>query len=222
MIKSFLYKYKHGLMFLYAFIYLPWFLYLERTVVTNYHVIHMKLDDYIPFIEFFIVPYLLWFFYVAGTMLYFFFKNTKEFYRLSIFLFTGMTIFLIVSTLYPNGHHLRPTVFARDNIFVDAVKILYMSDTATNLFPSIHVFNSIVSHISISKNCFLRTKVLVQKSSFVIMISIVLSTVFLKQHTVFDVIIAIALVLVLYPIFYRHEFSFLLAKFRFSSTIFHS
>ena len=77
----------------------------------------MAIDDKIPFIEYFIVPYFLWFAYVAVAVLYFLFKNKGEYYRLCAFLFTGMTIFLIISTVYPNGHYLRPATFAHDNIF---------------------------------------------------------------------------------------------------------
>ena len=70
-------------------------------------------------------------------------KNRREFYQYCIFLFTGMTLFLIISTVYPNGHLLRPTDFPRNNIFTLAVQVLYQADTATNIFPSLHVFNSI-------------------------------------------------------------------------------
>ena len=44
--------------FLYAFIYMPWFLFLENHVTTKYHVMQTALDERIPFIEYFIVPYL--------------------------------------------------------------------------------------------------------------------------------------------------------------------
>ena len=110
-LKNFYLKYKHGIpLILYGIIYLSWFAHLEKTVTKGYHVIHMAVDDYIPFLEVFIIPYLLWFVYVAAVVLFFFFKNKTDYYRTCIFLFTGMTIFLIVSTLWPNGHHLRPAV----------------------------------------------------------------------------------------------------------------
>ncbi|MRN26701.1 phosphoesterase, partial [Romboutsia ilealis] len=83
----------------------------------------------IPFIEYFIVPYLLWFVFIAATFLYFFFTDVDGFYRLAKLMFTGMTIFLIISTLVPNGLNLRPMYFARDNVFVDMVKMLYKADT---------------------------------------------------------------------------------------------
>ena len=107
-LKAFFQKYKHAWVLLYVFIYFPWFTYLEKHVTSNFNVIHTALDDKIPFIEFFIVPYMLWFGYVAYAVLYFFFKNKEDYYRLCTFLFVGMTVFLVVSSLYPNGHYLRP------------------------------------------------------------------------------------------------------------------
>ena len=67
-------EYKHAWLLLYVFIYLPWFAYLERTVV-SYHPVHIFLDDYIPFQEIFIIPYLMWFGYVGIGIAYFFFTN---------------------------------------------------------------------------------------------------------------------------------------------------
>ena len=58
-------KYNHVWVLLYALIYMPWFTYLERHVTTDFYLIHSPLDDYIPFVEYFIVPYLLWFVYLA-------------------------------------------------------------------------------------------------------------------------------------------------------------
>ncbi|MCI8327411.1 MAG: phosphoesterase, partial [Lachnospiraceae bacterium] len=116
-IQNFFIKYRHAWVFLYGLIYLPWFGWLEKHVTSDFHVIHMAIDDSIPFIEYFVIPYFLWFAYIAVSITYFFFQDKKDFYKLCIFLFTGMTIFLIVSTIYPNGHHLRPEQFYHENIF---------------------------------------------------------------------------------------------------------
>ena len=107
-VNAFIERNKHALLLLYFMIYLPWFGHLERTVTTHFHVIHVALDDYIPFCEYFIIPYFLWFGYVAWGLGYFYFKNKDEYFRLCTMLFTGMTIFLVISTIYPNGHYLRP------------------------------------------------------------------------------------------------------------------
>ena len=206
--KEFIKKYKHAATLLYVLIYIPWFMYLEKHVVRSYHIIHMSIDDKIPFIEFFIVPYLLWFAYVAITLTFFFFADVKSYNKMCIFLFSGMTIFLIVSTIYPNGHQLRPIVFARENIFTDLVRGLYSADTPTNLFPSIHVFNSIGTHLAIAKSEKLKDKKWICKGSFVLMTLIIMSTIFLKQHSVFDVLTAFVMAVVFYSLVYRNDWEF--------------
>lgn len=205
--KSFFQRYKHSFVLLYALIYMPWFIWLESRSNQPYHVIHTGLDDLIPFVEFFIVPYLLWFLYVAVVFVYLFFKNKQEFYQYCIFLFTGMTLFLLVSTVYPNGHLLRPASFERNNIFILAVQILYQVDTATNIFPSIHVFNSIAAHRAVVKNETLKNNVWIRRGSFFLMTSIILATVFLKQHSTLDVIAGILLGILMNRLVYHTDFS---------------
>ena len=102
---EFLKKYKHTLIIpIYGILYMLAFRYVEqRNVPIN--IIHMKIDDYIPFCEYFIVPYLLWFAYVAVTVFYFAFfnKNKQEYWQFILTLGIGMTLFIFVSLLYPNG-----------------------------------------------------------------------------------------------------------------------
>ena len=101
--KKLLKKYGHVWVLSYGFLYLPWFFYLERTVISDYAVMHTALDDYIPFNEYFIIPYLFWFVYVAGAIGYFFFTNRQDYYKLCGFLFVGMTISLIICTFFPKN-----------------------------------------------------------------------------------------------------------------------
>ncbi len=207
-LRELLYRYRHGWILSYLVIYQMWFIYVERTVTRRFHIVHMAVDDYIPFVEIFIVPYLLWFGYVAVAITWFFFKDVQDYYKLCAFLFVGMTVFLVVSTVYPNGHYLRPRVFERDNIFISMVKGLYMIDTPTNLFPSIHVYNSIGTHLAVMHSEKLREKKWVRRSSFVLMATIIASTMFLKQHSVFDVLTGCAMALVMYTLVYAREWQF--------------
>ena len=211
-LKTKLSQYKHGLLLLYFFLYFPWFGYLEKTVTTHFHVIHVALDDYIPFCEYFIIPYLAWFGYVAFGVCYFFFKNKEEYYRLCTTLFTGMTIFLIVSTLYPNGHYLRPTYFDHTNICIQLVNWLYSTDTPTNLFPSIHVYNSICVNAAIWHSEDFKKHKAVRYGSAVLMVLIILSTMFLKQHSVFDVVTGTVLAVFLYSVVYNPNASLVPAR----------
>lgn len=197
-------RYRHCLLLLYFCIYLPWFGYLEQSVTTRFHVIHVALDDYIPFCEYFIIPYMLWFGYVAWGLVYFCLHDRDEYYRLCTTLFVGMTIFLLISSVYPNGHHLRPVVFSHDNIFVDAVRLLYKADTSTNLFPSIHVYNSIMVNVAVWHSRRFQKNRPVRLFSACLAVSIVLSTMFLKQHSVFDVATGILMAAVMYALVYVH------------------
>ncbi len=203
---SFFHSYKHAIpLIVYGVIYMLWFRHLEQTVTSHYKVIHVALDDYIPFCEVFIIPYFLWFAYVAAVVLYFFFKDKDDYFRTCTFLFTGMTVFLLVSTLWPNGHHLRPYTMPRDNIFTRMVAYLYHTDTPTNLWPSIHVYNSLGCHIAIMKSKNLEKKKGVRIASLILCVSIIMSTMFLKQHSVFDVTTAFIMAAIMFAIVYRSD-----------------
>lgn len=204
---NFIKKYKHAWVFLYVLIYMPWFMYLEKhiTVYSEYHVVHSALDDKIPFIEYFIVPYLLWFVFIAVVFLYFFFTDVNGFYKLAKLSFIGMTLFLVISTLFPNGLALRPIVFPRDNIFTDMVKMLYMADTPTNVFPSLHVFNSLAACIAIYESKTLKRHKVISSCAYVLAGSIILATMFLKQHSVIDVMGACLMAYTLYQFVYAAE-----------------
>lgn len=195
-------RFKHLIILLYSFIYLGIFFILEQNI-TDFNIINFKLDEYIPFMEIFIVPYLLWFAYVAITVVFFFlFLDIGEYYRLVCYLFLGMTVFLLVSIVYPNGLNLRPNYFPRDNIFTDMVQALYRTDTSTNVMPSIHVYNSICVHVAIAKSPYFQKHKNWKTASLILMLLIVCSTVFIKQHSLLDVAGGILLAAAFYPLFY--------------------
>ena len=201
--KDFVKKYRHGWILSYAIFYLIIFNFLEHRTGVRMHTIHMDLDDAIPFIEWFIVPYLLWFAYIAAGVLFLFLTAPKkEFYQCCGYLFLGMTIFLVVSYIYPNGLHLRPSHLPRENWASNLVMALYHTDTSTNVFPSIHVYNSLVMHIALSRNEYFHKHKWLKYCSLILAVSIVFSTVFLKQHSLWDVFGGIFMTICFYPLFY--------------------
>lgn len=201
-LKKLIKKYGHIWIMAYFAIYLPWFLYLEKHVTTRYHVMHSVVDDWIPFNEYFIIPYFLWFAYIAAVILWFFFTNKEDYYRVCILLFTGMTLSLLICTLFPNGTDFRPYVDLEKNIFAKAVSLLYATDTCTNVFPSIHVYNSVAVHIGIIRSEQFKNNRIVRLISGILMVSICMSTVFLKQHSIIDVAGALLLCGAVYPLVY--------------------
>lgn len=190
-------------------IYFPWFFALESFVTTNYYSMYCKLDDLFPFNEWFVIPYYLWFPFVAVTVAYLLFTSKKDYYKCCSFLFIGMTICLLIYTIWPNGQDLRPDLdsLGRNNIFIDVLHGLYASDTNTNVCPSIHVYNSIGIAIAIFHNDRLKKIHWLKYSSLVLAILISLSTVYLKQHSVVDGLCAIVLSIVMYVIVYIPDYS---------------
>ena len=62
----------------YMCIYFPIFSLLEQFCEPRY-VIHCALDDMIPFNEWFVIPYVLWFLFVPGMVLFFLRKSMMRF-----------------------------------------------------------------------------------------------------------------------------------------------
>lgn len=188
---------------LYTVLYLLCFTYLENRHV-RYHIIDSSLDDKIPFCEYFIIPYLLWFLYIAVTVGYFLFfnENTTEFWSLILNLAIGMTLFLIVSYVYPNGLNIRPAEFTNDSVFTRMVQFLYRTDTPTNVLPSIHVYNSVAAFSAIHTCKNLQKHKGIRTGSFILTTLIVLSTMFLKQHSIADVATGITCAVATYVLFY--------------------
>ncbi|MDO5410537.1 MAG: phosphatase PAP2 family protein [Lachnospiraceae bacterium] len=174
--------------FLYGLIYFPWFFTLER-VVEQYYLIECRLDYLIPFCEYFIVPYLLWFVYVAGSFAWFLLReDDRLFYKFAAVMFGGMTIALIIYTVFPNGIQLRPNIQASKNVFTWLTSLIYRADTSTNVFPSLHVYTSAVISIFFAKSKLAERKPAVKYAAFAFSALIILSTVFLKQHSVLDLV----------------------------------
>lgn len=176
------------------------FFWLEQRTNVDFHIIHCGLDDRIPFVEAFIIPYYLWFAYVFITVGMFFILDRKGFRKLAWYLALGMTTFLIVSYVYPNMLNLRPDIeqLSKTGIFARLVKNLYTTDTATNVLPSIHVYNSICVFAAVAKSSAGQKYKALTCFCFLLSFFIILSTMFLKQHSVIDVAAAFLMAILYY------------------------
>ena len=213
-ILSFIRTHKQMWVFSYAILYLAWWSALEDRPLAVYHVIHSPVDDWIPFCEVFIIPYLLWFLYFPAVFLYLLLTDREKdrFYRYTVFAYTGMTFFLLFSTLYPNTQLLRPRNFPRDNVWTGLLTLLYRADTSTNIFPSIHVYNSIAAHLAILHDPKLSANRTIRTGSAILAGSIIASTMFLKQHSVIDVCGGIVFAQLMDRLVYRTDWSELSAR----------
>ena len=173
---------------IYMVVYMGGFRIMEGAGHVHYHVIHTWLDAQIPFISWFIIPYGIWFIFNIYVVGWFVLKaHLYEYYRLITALMLGMTAFLVVSVIYPNRLFLRPEYVDTTGICGKLVSLLYSIDTPTNVLPSIHVYNTVVLCHAINSNEKLRRRKAVFLASNVLGVLIILSTMFLKQHSVIDV-----------------------------------
>ena len=174
------------------------FLLVERLWIReSYTPIHCPLDDQIPFCEYFLIPYLLWFVFLIGIQIYTLLYDTESFTKFMKFIMVSYTIAILIYMLFPNCQELRPMVFERDNLFTKFLEGFYQFDTNTNVCPSIHVIGS-AAVVICGWNCkSLNTpgwRIFFGISAFLISIS----TVFLKQHSVLDILAAIPVCIVAY------------------------
>ena len=167
-------------------VYLLFFFVIERIVVTGYWPTQTWLDGKIPFCEWFVIPYCLWYPLLVAVGLWLLRKDREGFRRYMRFL--AITFFLseLIWLLVPNGQDLRPAVMPRDHLLTRLVAELYAIDTNTNVFPSVHVVGAIGAAWAVWKTPSLRHRPAIRRAVAVLAALICLSTLFIKQHAVLD------------------------------------
>lgn len=191
------------LMLLYWPLYLVMFFYVEWIYpVEHYHVMHCALDDLIPFNEFFLIPYLFWFVFVAGMLAYTLWREPHAFTRMMRFIILTYTTAIIIYLVFPTCQELRPVVFERDNAFTRFMFYFYQFDTNTNVCPSVHVIGSFAVVFAAWDTERFQTRP--WKAVFLATgLLICISTAFLKQHSVLDILAALPICAIGYILIYR-------------------
>lgn len=169
-----------------------------------YWSVHIPLDDRIPFCEAFVIPYYLWYPLLFSTGLLLLIMDVPNFKKYMQFLIIGFGAALVFCLLVPNGQDLRPESFERSNIFTRLVGLMYQMDTNTNVFPSMHVIGSVAAAAAVFKSGKLRK---LRLPWLVLAVAISLSTVFIKQHSILDILGALALCLPIYCLLYGRAHS---------------
>lgn len=179
------------------------FTFVERFYKVQYYTtMHCALDDAIPFCEWFLIPYLFWFIYLIGTLVYTFFFDVYAFKRMMYFIIITYSVTMLIYFLFPTCQNLRPAEFLRDNALTRFISWFYRFDTNTNVCPSIHVLGSVAAMFGLL-DCRRLQKPLQKLLFIVLCVLICISTVFMKQHSVLDVMAALPLCAIAYPICYR-------------------
>ncbi|MCM3664921.1 phosphatase PAP2 family protein [Mesobacillus subterraneus] len=162
-------------------------------------ILSTNLDTMIPFLPIFIVPYIVWYAFILGYLIYFWYKDISVYLKtLSVIVVGELVCFVIYfyfQTTVP-----RPKLVG-DGFLVDLVGMIYSHDQPFNAFPSIHVlttFAIILGNINIrNKHIFHSVFVSVMGSM------IIISTLFVKQHYILDMFASMFLTSFIYGIVFE-------------------
>lgn len=162
--------------------------------------VHMWLDDKIPFCEWFLIPYVLWYGLIVISLGYFLLYNVDSFQCLQTYIIVTQVVAMAIYILFPTRQDLRPAEFPRDNFLTQCVAFLYSFDTNTGVCPSLHVAYSLglASVWTKEKGVHPAWKAFV----VVMVVLICLSTMFVKQHSAVDVFAALPVCLLAEGIVY--------------------
>lgn len=207
--KEFLKKNRYYLYLLYIPVYLGMFFFVENMIGCdyNYWVSYVPFDDLIPFIDWFVIFYVVWYPVLVGVGLILLLKDKAAYERYVLMIMIGFTASILFFFILPNGQDLRPAEFERDNIFTRLIGMLYASDTNTNVLPSMHVYGSLCAMIALIDSDRVKNVWLIIANT-TICILICASTCFIKQHSILDAVAAVAMCVPLYiTIYWRRLFS---------------
>jgi len=166
--------------------------------------IHSWIDELIPFIPAFITGYSLWYLLLAAVGIYFLFYSEEDLYKTFYSINICMVIALSIYLIFPNYIALRPSSYDQD-FFSQWVKMLQAIDNPAGVCPSLHVATSISLYAGIAGSPCFRQRIAVKALAFIIVSFIIVSTVFIKQHSVIDIVCGILLGLFAYLFVYRFK-----------------
>lgn len=191
-------EFRHVFLLLYWLAYLLSFIFIERlTPAAYHHPVWCKLDDYIPFCEWFIFAYMSWHVSLVWMSLYTLAYDIPAFKRFMWNLIITTVIAVATYIIWPSEQQLRPdlSTLGRSNILTWATGIIYSVDTNTNVCPSLHCIGGFaVLFAALDMPQFRRKAWPVFFTVFALLICA--STVFMKQHSIVDFFAAIPVILI--------------------------
>lgn len=159
------------------------------------------IDRAIPFLKVFVVPNIVWYFFIFLVLAYLCFKDRKAYYRTLITYNIGIIICYLIYYFYQTVVF-RPELIG-DDIFTKLIGFIYSMDQPFNCFPSIHSFGSFLMMKAINKSIARNAANVIIING--ISISIILSTLFIKQHVILDAIASMVLGDIIYRMVYYFD-----------------
>lgn len=171
---------------------------IPQAFVQNPFVLSSSLDSNIPFVPHFVWIYVFWYFMLVAVPYYIAKKNISSFYKYtSTFIITTL-ISGIIFVIFPNTV-IRADITSTD-LTSNVVKIIYLVDSrALNCLPSIHCLYSflfIFAILDTKESSPIWMKIIVS----ILSILVVLSTLFIKQHIIYDALAAFVIGIIVWII----------------------
>ncbi|WLR56975.1 phosphatase PAP2 family protein [Mesobacillus subterraneus] len=162
-------------------------------------ILSTNIDDKIPFLPVFILPYIIWYAFILGYLVYFWYKDTRVYLKTLTMIVIGelvcFLIYFFFQTTVP-----RP-ILAGDGILIELVGMIYSHDQPFNAFPSIHVLTTFAIILG---NINIRNKHIIHSLFVPVMGSlIIISTLFVKQHYILDMFASMFLTSFIYGIVFE-------------------
>lgn len=179
---------------------------IEDNINLGGHVMYSKLDDMIPFVPVFIIPYCSWFLFIAFTGIIFLLKSKIDLEKTFLSINICMAIGLLTYFIYPSCLTIRPKTYGND-IFSQIVKLLQEGDSPSNVCPSLHVAISISLCTGIINSIYFKNKHAMKFFTVILTFFICISTLFIKQHSVIDVVFGLLLGFASYVFVYKIYFN---------------
>lgn len=191
---------KHKEVYLFIFYFL--FIVLFGLIQKFYNPLSSRLatwpiDYLMPYNKYFILAYALWWPLVPAAFIFFYFRDIPSFKALCFQVFIVCYLALLVYIVYPSYLDLRGPINETD-ICSSIILWLRSIDPPKNVFPSLHVSETMSICFVVYKSEDLLLNKFVKVIIYFIGFMIILSTIFIDQHSLQDIIFALLLSIIFY------------------------
>lgn len=151
---------------------------------------YCRLDEIIPIVKWFVIPYCMWFPQIAGTLIWFFVRDYDSLRRFMKYIMISTIPVYFVFIFFPTCMPLRPSAVEGEDVLSILLNLIFAADNSTNIFPSLHVIWSVGSLIALWNDSLL-SRHSAKTAATILTTLVCVSTFMIKQHSILDTIGAI-------------------------------